>query len=181
MFVEDSTNSIIVDLGEIIVIHNSKRIPLSSMQREKIKEGVLYPYYGAATIMNYINQYIFDGEYLLLGKDGTVETDEDYPVLQLTTGKFWVNNHTHVLRTKKPFSNFLLYIILKNTPISHIVTGAVQPKINQENLTALELLSIKDIIVNELSVVVENFWHKMQANNLQIHILSNLRDTLPQA
>ncbi len=178
MFVDDSTNSLIFDLGEIIEIHDSKRIPLSSMQREKMKEGVLYPYYGAATIMDYINQYIFDGEYLLLGEDGTVETDEGYPVLQLATGKFWVNNHTHVLRAKKPFSNFLLYIILKNTPISHIVTGAVQPKINQENLKALEISSIKDIIVDELSIVAENFWNKIQANNLQIHILFSLRDTL---
>lgn len=178
MFVEEGTNTRIVNLSEIIEIHDSKRIPLSSMQRERMKNGVLYPYYGAATIMDYINQYIFDGEYLLLGEDGTVETDDGYPVLQLATGKFWVNNHTHVLRAKKPFSNFLLYIILRNTSISHIVTGAVQPKINQENLKSLEISSSKDIIVDELSVVADNFWQKIQANNLQIDALSRLRDTL---
>ena len=178
MFVEDTKNLKIVNLGEIIEIHDSKRIPLSSMQREKMKDGVLYPYYGAATVMDHINQYIFDGEYLLLGEDGTVETDDGYPVLQLATGKFWVNNHTHVLRAKKPFSNFLLYIILRNTSISHIVTGAVQPKINQENLKSLEISSAKDIIVEELSVAVDNFWQKIQANNLQIHTLSGLRNTL---
>ena len=153
MFVEEVTNSKIVKLGDLIDIHDSKRIPLSSMQREKMKDGVLYPYYGAATIMDYINQYIFEEEFLLLGEDGTVETDDGYPVLQLATGKFWVNNHTHVLRARKPFSNFLLYIVLRNTPISHIVTGAVQPKINQENLKSLEISSAKDNIVDELSKV----------------------------
>ncbi|MFC1968167.1 restriction endonuclease subunit S [Chloroflexota bacterium] len=178
MFVEDDTNSRIVSLGEIIDIHDSKRIPLSSMQREKMKDGVLYPYYGAATIMDYINQYIFDGEYLLLGEDGTVETDDGYPVLQLATGKFWVNNHAHVLRARKPFSNFLLYIILRNTSISHIVTGAVQPKINQENLKSLEISSAKGVIVDELSVLVDDFWHKIQANNSQLIALSRLHDTL---
>ena len=178
MLAEDGTNSKIVNLGDLIDIHDSKRIPLSSMQREKMKDGVLYPYYGAATIMDYINQYIFDGEFLLLGEDGTVETDDGYPVLQLATGKFWVNNHTHVLQAKKPFSNFLLYIVLRNTPISHIVTGAVQPKINQENLKSLGISSPNDIIVEKLSTVVDNFWLKIQANNLQLLTLSRLRDTL---
>jgi Type I restriction modification DNA specificity domain. len=143
-----------------------------------MKDGVLYPYYGAAKVMDYINQYIFDGEYLLLGEDGTVETDDGYPVLQLATGKFWVNNHTHVLRAKKPFSNFLLYIILRNTSISHIVTGAVQPKINQENLKSLQISLTNDITVVELSTVADNFWQKIQANNFQIQTLSRLRDTL---
>ena len=178
MFVEDAKNLKIVNLGEIIEIHDSKRIPLSSMQREKMKDGVLYPYYGAATVMDYINRFIFEGEYLLLGEDGTVETDDGFPVLQLATGKFWVNNHTHVLRAKKPFSNFLLYIILRNTNITHIVTGAVQPKINQENLKSLEISSARDITVNELSVVADNFWQKIQANNFHIRTLSHLRDTL---
>lgn len=178
MFVEDSKNSRIINLGEIIEIYDSKRIPLSSMQRVKMKDGQLYPYYGAATIMDYINSYIFDGEYLLIGEDGTVETDAGYPVLQFAMGKFWVNNHTHVLRAKKPFSNFLLYVILKNTSISHIVTGAVQPKINQENLKSLEISSAKDIVVEELSVVADNFWQKIQANKLQLNTLVRLRDTL---
>ena len=71
-----------------------------------------------------------------------------------------------------------MYIILRNTSISHIVTGAVQPKINQENLKSLEISSAKNIIVDELSVVADNFWKKIQANKLQIQTLSRLRDTL---
>jgi type I restriction enzyme S subunit len=176
-FVEEAEISL-VQLGNIIEVFDSKRIPLSSMQRANMKEGRLYPYYGAATIMDYINQYIFDGEYLLLGEDGTVQTDEGFPVLQLATGQFWVNNHTHVLRAKKPFTNFLLYTILKRTSISHIVTGAVQPKINQENLKSLELEIANE---NQIAVTAEStevLWHKIQHNKFQIGALEKLRDTL---
>lgn len=168
----------LIQLGDIIEVFDSKRIPLSSMQRANMKEGPLYPYYGAATIMDYVNQYIFDGEYLLLGEDGTVQTDEGFPVLQLATGQFWVNNHTHVLRAKKPFTNFLLYTILRKTSISHIVTGAVQPKINQENLKSLELEIANE---NQIAVTAEStevLWHKIQHNKFQICTLEKLRDTL---
>ena len=77
-----------------------------------MKYGILYPYYGAATIMDYVNDYIFDGEYILLGEDGTVRTEEGYPVLQYATGKFWVNNHTHILQAKKPYNNFFIWNFL---------------------------------------------------------------------
>ena len=96
-----------------------------------MKSGTLYPYYGAATIMDYVNDYIFDGEYILMGEDGTVETEDGYPVLQYATGKFWVNNHAHVLTAKSPFNNYFIWFFLKQCNISGIVTGAVQPKINQ--------------------------------------------------
>lgn len=72
-----------------------------------MKDGELYPYYGAAQIMDYVNDFIFDGEYILMGEDGTARTDEGYPILQYATGKFWVNNHTHVVQAKEPYSNFL--------------------------------------------------------------------------
>ena len=167
-----------VRLGDIIDIFDSKRIPLSSTERDKMKSGTLYPYYGAATIMDYINDYIFDGEYLLFGEDGTVQTDEGFPVLQLAVGKFWVNNHTHILKAKKPYSNFLLYSILKKTSVSHIVTGAVQPKINQENLKSLKIdVPSEDKI--EITVhETNNFWEKIRFNDKQIELLEKLRDAL---
>ena len=71
--------------GEIVEILDNKRVPLSKMQRDKMKEGELYPYYGAAQIMDYVNDYIFEGEYILLGEDGTVKTNAGYPILQYAT------------------------------------------------------------------------------------------------
>ena len=138
-FVEEAEESWEVGkLGDVISIYDSKRIPVSSMERAKMKTGELYPYYGAATIMDYVNKYIFDGEYILMGEDGTVQTEKGFPILQMPAGKFWVNNHTHIFQAKPPFSNYFIYIFLKLTNISGIVTGAVQPKINQEALKRIE-------------------------------------------
>jgi type I restriction enzyme S subunit len=122
-------------LEEIISNYDNKRVPISSRERDK-RKGI-YPYYGAASIVDHVDGYLFDGVYLLMGEDGTVITNDEKPVLQYVTGKFWVNNHAHVLRGKGEFSTEFVYILLSNTKIKHIVTGAVQPKINQGNLNNL--------------------------------------------
>ena len=165
-------------LGEMIEIFDSKRIPLSKMERNKMKEGRLYPYYGAAKIMDYVNDYIFDGEYILFGEDGTVRTDEGYPVLQYATGKFWVNNHTHVIQAKKPYTNFFLWNYLKKKNITSIVTGAVQPKINQTNLKSLDFPKYPIELVKKFNQLCEPLFEKTKTNNQQIQTLEKLRDTL---
>lgn len=125
-----------IKLGELIVNFDSKRRPLSKMIREQMKGP--YPYYGAASIFDYINDYIFDGEYILLGEDGTVLEANGTPILQLTKGKFWANNHTHVLKNNEKLVDFkYLYYLLKNTVFSEIVTGAVQQKISQGQMNSL--------------------------------------------
>lgn len=75
-------------VSEIIELHDSKRIPLSSREREKLDK--IYPYYGATSVMDYVDRYFFDGIYLLLGEDGTVIDDKGFPILQYVEGKFWV-------------------------------------------------------------------------------------------
>jgi len=104
--------------------------------------------------MDSINDYIFDGDYILLGEDGTVRTDKGYPVLQYATGKFWVNNHTHVIKAKSPYNNFFLWNYLSKKNIDEITTGAVQPKINQGNLKALDFPKFPEDLVS-LSGMVE--------------------------
>ncbi|MCC7402621.1 MAG: restriction endonuclease subunit S [Chitinophagaceae bacterium] len=165
-------------LGDVISIYDSKRIPVSSGEREKMKVGQLYPYYGAVTIMDYVNNYIFDGEYILMGEDGTVQTPDGYPVLQLPTGKFWVNNHAHIFQAKKPFTNFFIYIFLKQTNISGIVTGAVQPKINQEALKGIDFPFPPEKLRDDFVRVTDEMWEKIKSNTQQIRTLTQLRDTL---
>jgi type I restriction enzyme S subunit len=165
-------------LGDVITIFDSQRVPLSSVERDKMKEGQLYPYYGAATIMDYVNDYLFDGEYLLMGEDGTVQTDDGYPILQLATGKFWVNNHAHIFQANVPYSNFMLYILLKQTNISHIVTGAVQPKINQANLKSIEFPVAPMERVKEIVSITDGYWLKIKNNHEHIRTLTQMRDTL---
>ncbi len=130
-------------LAELLINYDSKRIPLSSLER--VKRKGIYPYYGATSVLDYVNDYLFDGEYILLGEDGTVVTPDGKPVLQLVVGKFWVNNHAHVLRNTEKVDFKFLYYLLKNMPITSAVTGAVQPKISQKNLYALEVLYPENI------------------------------------
>jgi len=178
-FIEDASDEWEVGkLGDYIEIHDSKRVPLSKIEREKMKSGTLYPYYGAATIMDYVNDYIFDGEYILMGEDGTVETEDGYPVLQYATGKFWVNNHAHVLTAKSPFNNYFIWFFLKQCNISGIVTGAVQPKINQENLKNIDI-PIPDLtLINSANQFFANIFAKILNNLEQIKTFQKLRDTL---
>ncbi|MDY0160016.1 MAG: restriction endonuclease subunit S [Bacteroidales bacterium] len=165
-------------LGDVIEIFDNKRVPLSKMQRDKMKDGKMYPYYGAAKIMDYVNDFIFDGEYILMGEDGTVKTEEGYPILQYATGKFWVNNHTHVITAKEPYNNFFILNYLSKKNIENIVTGAVQPKINQANLKSLSFPVYPASKVIAFNEVTSSVFSKIKLNNNQIETLSNLRDTL---
>jgi type I restriction enzyme S subunit len=85
----------IVRLGDAVEVHDSKRIPLSEMERAN-RKGI-YPYCGANGIIDYIDEYIFDGEYILLAEDGGAYGKFENTAY-LMNGKFWVNNHAHIMR-----------------------------------------------------------------------------------
>ena len=122
-------------LGEVVECHDSKRRPVAGYDREKMDASKkIFPYYGAAALMDYVDDYIFDGEYILMGEDGTVINEDNTPVVQYVRGKFWVNNHAHILKGKNGFDENLLYLILENADVHELVTGGVQAKINQENM-----------------------------------------------
>ena len=123
--------------SELVELEDSKRVPLNSRDR-KVRKGS-YPYYGATSIMDYVDDYLFDGVRVLLGEDGTVVREDGKPVLQYVWGKYWVNNHAHILKSKADYSLESIYIALARTTINHIITGAVQMKISQKNLNDLEL------------------------------------------
>lgn len=122
-------------LGELVDIYDSKRIPLTSQEREKIKGDI--PYYGAQGIIDYINQFLFDGEYILIAEDGNNIKSRQENIAQIAKGKFWVNNHAHILQGKIE-QNLLCYII-NHTDISGYVTGSAQPKLNQANLLKIPI------------------------------------------
>jgi len=133
-----------LELGELIRlgfcnIYDNLRQPLSSMERDKMKQGDLYPYYGAAGAIDFINQYLFDGFYLLIAEDGTVTSNGTSPMLQLVDGKFWVSNHAHILQCKSKWQTKFLYYLLRNVNINQYITGAVQPKLSKANLLSIPL------------------------------------------
>jgi type I restriction enzyme S subunit len=117
-------------LGDVINLFDHKRIPLSN--RERANRQGPYPYYGAAGILDYVNDYLFDGIYVLIGEDGSVIDEEGHPIVQYVWGKFWVNNHAHVIQGKGYITTEFLMLFLKQLDIKAYVTGAVQPKLNQK-------------------------------------------------
>ena len=123
----------VAKLGSILILEDTKRVPLSEQQRSGMQP--IYPYYGACSIAGYVDKYIFDGVYLLLSEDGANVVDENgYPTLQYVWGKFWVNNHAHIISKNGVYSVEFLHLLLKNTNMQSIVTGAAQPKISQKRL-----------------------------------------------
>lgn len=163
-------------LGEVCENFDSRRIPLSSMQRDK-RKGV-YPYYGAASLMGFVDDYIFEGLHILLGEDGSVIDQRGFPILQYVWGKFWVNNHAHVLKGKSYFTTNHLYMILLNTSVAHLVTGAVQPKINQGNLNNLEVLIPNEKACLKFSKEIDSLFELKKNNIDEIKNLEIIRDSL---
>ena len=164
-------------VGEIIEIHDSKRIPLSGADRSKMEKKI-YPYYGAASLMDLVDNYIFDGKYLLLGEDGTVVDDAGYPILQYVWGQFWVNNHAHILTGRLGYDVESLYMLFKQTPVKYIVTGAVQPKINQANLRSIQVVIPPEHTLREYNDLVEPLFSLFRANEEECKTLTALRDSL---
>ncbi|POS02006.1 type I restriction enzyme S subunit [Flavobacterium croceum DSM 17960] len=163
-------------LGEVIEIYDSKRIPLSKQEREEKKGD--YPYYGATSVMDYIDEYIFDGIYLLFAEDGSVIDTNGNPFLQYVWDKFWVNNHAHVLQGKNGFSTEILYVICKKMKVSEMITGAVQLKINQGNLINFEIIIPEKSILDKFNLIIQPIFSKIRANTIEIQTLTKTRDTL---
>lgn len=91
-----------------------------------------YPYYGASGIVDYVDGYLFDEELVLLSEDGANITDRNYPVCFLASGKYWVNNHAHVLRTKDGNENNFICNSLERKDYKQYNSGMAMPKLNKE-------------------------------------------------
>ncbi|WP_317913574.1 restriction endonuclease subunit S [Carnobacterium maltaromaticum] len=163
-------------IGNVMDNYDRKRVPVSKMERAK-RVGK-YPYYGAASLMDYIDDFLFDGKYLLLGEDGTVINQNGGPVLQYVWGKFWVNNHAHVLRGRYPITTEWLYLWFKQIKVASIITGAVQPKISQKNLNGLSIVVPDDKVLEKFNHILYSFFEKrIQASN-EKRTLEHIRDSL---
>ena len=163
-------------VSEIIELHDSQRIPLSSRERADLDK--IYPYYGATSVMDYVDRYIFDGIYLLLGEDGTVVDDNGFPILQYVEGKFWVNNHAHIITGKNGYSVELLYLMFSLTNVQSIVTGAVQPKISQANLNKVSVIIPSMSELESLDSLVQPIFSQIRNIKVENDKLAAIRDTL---
>lgn len=164
-------------VDEIAEFFDSMRKPLSSLERADMAR--IYPYYGAVSIVDYVDDYIFDGEYLLLSEDGIyVVDDSGHPLLQHIIGKFWANNHAHILKGKAGFTEDSLYLFLSNTNMSPIVTGAAQPKINQANLKSFPITIPDSEVLDRFNSVVHPLFAGKLNNEKEIRKLETIRELL---
>jgi len=163
-------------LGDIIINFDSKRKPLSSRQRAEMKGD--YRYFGATSVMDYVNDYLFDGKYLLLAEDGSVMKSDNTPYLQYIWGKFWANNHAHILQTKSPFTVEYLYLLLSQANVQSLVSGAVQLKINQRAMNSFKIKRPPNELVKEFCERIDSMFEQRRKNENEIQTLTTLRNTL---
>ena len=159
--------------SELTINFDKERIPLSSSERES-KKGK-YPYYGAQGIIDHVDEYIFDGEYLLIAEDGENLNSRSQPIANVVLGKFWVNNHAHIVKTNSKCEIHYLCYLLNNINISGYITGSAQPKLNQYNLNNM-VLEIQDYETQyKISIILKRINDKIKLNE---KINKNLEEQL---
>ena len=155
-------------LGEVCEILDSQRRPVEKTKRSIGK----YPYYGANGIQDYVDDFLFNGTFLLVGEDGSVINKDNSPILNWATGKIWVNNHAHILSERKEIMSLrFLYFVLSVKDISKLVRG-VPPKLNQVNLRNIEIPIPPLPIQQEIVRILDTF------TELQKELTANLQTEL---
>jgi len=172
----ESSEPTVLRVDAAASFNNRRRVPLSRMERDK-RVGP-YPYYGATGVFGHVDDYLFDGLYVLVGEDGSVIEDDGAPVLQIAHGKFWVNNHAHVLSGKNVPTE-ALWFALRNLAVDPAVTGAVQPKLSMGRLSALEILYPADPTEFEL-VAKQCILHVLKSRDERLSLVELRAFLLPK-
>lgn len=136
-------------LGEVCTFLDSQRIPIKDADRSKMQGQ--YPYYGASGIIDYVNDYIFDDDLILLGEDGANIITRSTPLAFLVSGKAWINNHAHVLKTNKGYNRYYICNYLESLTYDKYNTGTAQPKLNQEVCEHIPVLIPSEEEQNKIS------------------------------
>lgn len=132
----------VVRLGEIVEDEDFKRIPISSVEREKLTKDseIVYPYYGAMGQVGWINDYIFDEERILLAEDGCPFLEKDKQKSFIAKGKYWVNNHAHILKVDlSKGNNYFLCNQLNRVDYAKYINGAERLKLNKEVMKEIKI------------------------------------------
>ena len=158
---------------EVTINFDKKRIPLSSAQREK-RQGT-FRYYGAQGVIDHVDDYIYDGTYLLIAEDGENLKSKKQNIAQVVDGQFWVNNHAHIVQGNEQCDTRFLCYLINSMDLSGYVTGSAQPKLSQANLNAVTL-SLPTLV--EQKRIVEYLYMLDQKIDVNRQINDNLADLL---
>lgn len=164
------------DVGKHCTNFDSKRVPVSKGERAK-RQGP-YPYHGATSVMDYIDDYLFDGIYVLVGEDGSVVKPDGRAFTQYVSGKIWVNNHAHVLQGKGSVSTEQLLLFFRHALISPYITGAVQLKLSQKRMNGIPFVYAGEAICNAFGSCVAPLFSRIRANEAENLTLAQTRDLL---
>ena len=163
-----------VKFGHIMINRDAERIPLSVDEREQLSK--VYDYYGASGVIDKVDRYLFDKKLLLIGEDGANLLTRSTPIAFLATGKYWVNNHAHVLDCNEELlcMEYIMWFI-NAINLAPYVTGTAQPKMNQQKMNsipvALPPLAEQKRIVAKLEEILplidryETAWNKLEEFN----------------
>lgn len=151
--------------GELIDLFDNIRVPLSS--RERQQRAGPYPYYGAQGVIDHIDDYLFEGRYLLVAEDGENLRSRKLPLAMVANGKFWVNNHAHVLRAKASVADDLFLVAALNwVNIQPFITGAAQPKLSQEHLRRIPI-PVPPLSIQRHIAAILSLYDDLISNNLR--------------
>ena len=148
---------------EVTVNFDRKRVPLSAKQRSE-RQGN-YRYYGAQGVIDYVDDYIFDGTYLLIAEDGENLKSQKQKIAQIAKGKFWVNNHAHIVQTNERCDLHYLHYYINGMDLSGYVTGSAQPKLSQANLNAITLQLPSIVEQKKIVTILGSLDDKIELNN----------------
>jgi type I restriction enzyme, S subunit len=162
--------------GEHCINFDSKRIPLSSREREQRKGA--FPYHGATGVMDHVDDYLFDGIHLLIGEDGSVMDTAGKAFTQYVWGKFWANNHAHVLKGKGAVCTEHLLLYFQHHDVSPYVTGAVQLKLSQGRMNSMPFVYPGKDLCAALGKEVAPLFEKIRINEDEAATLAKTRDLL---
>ena len=140
-------------LGEVAENLDNLRKPVTKGSRA----SGIYPYYGASGIVDYVDDYIFDGDYLLVSEDGANLIARKTPIAFSVTGKSWVNNHAHILKFESDVDRKYVSYYLNHIDLAPYISGATQPKLNQQNLNSIKMPYPIQEVRNRIVQVLDNF------------------------
>lgn len=138
---------------------DEQRKPINATNRLRI--NAVYDYYGASGVIDKIDNYIFDDTLLLIGEDGANLIARNLPIVYIASGKFWVNNHAHILKPLSRNNLYYMAYLLENTDLFKYITGSTQPKLTKSNLLTIpvivppyeEQVQIADYLKNKCSKI----------------------------
>lgn len=163
-------------LADAIELHDHCRIPLS--KRERVAMQGPYPYFGASGMIDHVDRYLFDGKYLLISEDGENLRTRNTPIAFMAHGRFWVNNHAHIVQGRNGFSVEFIRDFFHFLDINAFLTGAVQPKLSQRNLMRIPLIVPPLEQLQHHAALASVIEERIHANNTESQTLAELRDTL---